>query len=266
MQSELLSPPERVATLRGMLQPFRHFWAVFVISLIVVVGVVVTGRLLAGSSSWAAGELSVDQAISRGHLPALDAVALAIEWILSPALGLVIIVLVSVGVYLKSRDRMVTLTFALVVGGGWLSSELIKILVHRARPDFRMLAHPLSTEANFASFPSGHTCLATALAVGFVLLLRGRPGQKWAVVFGGAGVVIVAFSRIYVGAHYPTDVIASIVYTTAAMVAFLAAWNRWLAAPVARLVEPRAPCRRRISAHLLAPPTCAYPRSHERDR
>jgi membrane-associated phospholipid phosphatase len=217
-----------------MLQPFRHFWAVFVISLIVVVGVVVAGRLLAGSASWATGELSVDQAISRGHLPALDAIALAIEWVLSPLLGLVIVVLVSAGVFLKTRDLMVALTFALVVGGGWLSSELIKILVHRARPDFRMLAHPLSTEANFASFPSGHTCLATALAVGFVLLLRGRTAQRWALVLGTVGVLIVASSRVYVGAHYPTDVIAAIVYTTAAMVAFLAVWNQWLAAPVAR--------------------------------
>lgn len=217
-----------------MLQPFRHFWAVFVISLIVVVGVVVAGRLLAGSPSWASGELSVDQTISRGHLPALDAIALAIEWVLSPLLGLVIVVLVSVGVFLKTRDLMVALTFALVVGGGWLSSELIKVLVHRARPDFRMLAHPLSTEANFASFPSGHTCLATALAVGFVLLLRGRRAQRWAVVLGTVGVLIVASSRVYLGAHYPTDVIAAIVYTTAAMVAFLAVWNQWLAAPVAR--------------------------------
>jgi membrane-associated phospholipid phosphatase len=234
MQSETLAPPERAASFSGMLQPFRHFWAVFLISLIAVVGVVVAGRLLAGSASWAAGELSVDQAISRGHLPALDAIALAIEWVLSPTLGLVIVVLVSVGVYLKTRDRMVTLTFALMVGGGWLSSELIKILAHRARPDFRMLAHPLSTEANFASFPSGHTCLATVLAVGFVLLLRGHAAQRCAVLIGTLGVLIVASSRIYVGAHYPTDVIAAIVYTTAAMLAFLAAWNRWLAAPVAR--------------------------------
>lgn len=225
---------ERPLNGRGILEPFRRYLTVLIVCVAVVVAVIVVARVLAISPSWAQTELPFDQFLSRHHISVLDTVALSIRWLLSPVPGLVIVLLVSIAVLIKTRDWIVSVTFALAVGGGWLSSEIVKIIVHRARPDFHLLAHPLSTEANFASFPSGHTCLATALAVGFVLLLRGRPGQKWAVVIGTAGVLIVAWSRLYIGEHYPTDVLGSIIYTTAIMIAFLAVWTQWVAAPLKR--------------------------------
>lgn len=235
MPSATLTSPERRSHARGILDPFRRNLTILIVSVTVVLLVIIAARLMAGSTGWAQTELPVDQFLSRHHVAALDAVALGIQWLLSPVPGLILVVLVSAAVFVKTRDGMVAVTFALVVGGGWLSAELVKIIVHRARPDYHLLAHPLSTEANFDSFPSGHTCLAVALAVGFVLLLRGRPGQKWAVVIGAVGVLVVGLSRLYIGAHYPTDILGSIIYTTAIMIAFLAVWNQWVAAPVAHL-------------------------------
>lgn len=241
MPSPTVAPVDRSSRHRGMLEPLHRFRTVIVIGVAVILVLIVVAKAAAASASWARVELPFDQALSRGHVPALDTLSLTIEWLLSPVQGLVIVVLVSLIVLWKTRDRMVFLTFLLVVAGGWLSSELVKIVVHRARPDYHLLAHPLSTEVNFASFPSGHTCLATALAVGFVLLLRGRPIQKWAIVFGAVGVLIVAWSRLYIGAHYPSDVLGSMIYTTAAMLVFLAVWNQWLRAPLERaLTRPRA--------------------------
>ena len=228
------------------LQPFRRFWPIVVLCVVLVVLVVAGGWVIAGSPGWAHTELPVDQALSRGHAPALDAVALIIRTVLSPVPGLVIVALVSACVLLKTRDWMVSVTFALMVGGGWLSSELVKLLVHRARPDYHLLAHPLSTEANFASFPSGHTCLITALVLGFVLLLRGHRAQKWVIVGGVAAVLIVAWSRLYIGEHYPSDVIAAVLYTSAVMVLFLAVWNRWAVQPLeAAMRGQRVPARSR---------------------
>lgn len=209
------------------MQPFRNFWPIVTVGVVLVVIVVAGGWVLAGSPGWAHTELPVDQALSRGHVPFLDAVALTIRAVLAPIPGLIIVAVVSVGVLLKTRDWIVSVTFALIVGGGWLSSELVKLLVHRARPDFLLLAHPLSTEANFASFPSGHTCLITALALGLVLLLRGHRAQKWVIAGGAAAVLVVAWSRLYIGEHYPSDVIAAVLYSSAVMVLFLAVWNRW---------------------------------------
>jgi undecaprenyl-diphosphatase len=209
--------------------------AVAAVAIGVVLVVVVLARVMAGSPDWNHMELGVDQAFSLHHAAALNAIALAIAWILSPIHGLILLLLICAGVWWRVRDPLVSLTFALVVLGGWLSSELIKIVVHRARPDFHLLAHPLSFETSFDSFPSGHTCLATALAVGFIFLLRGRRWQRTAVILGALFVVVVALSRLYIGAHYPTDIIGSMLYTTAAMTAFLAIWNRWLAPLVAPL-------------------------------
>lgn len=220
---------------RRLTAPFAHTVAVAAVAIGVVVVVVVLARVMAGSPGWNHMELGVDQAFSLHHAAALNAIALAIAWVLSPIHGLILLLLVCAGVWWRVRDPLVSLTFALVVLGGWLSSELIKIVVHRARPDFHLLAHPLSFETSFDSFPSGHTCLATALAVGFIFLLRGRRWQRPAVVLGALFVVVVALSRLYIGAHYPTDIIGSMIYTTAAMTAFLAIWNRWLVPLVAPL-------------------------------
>ncbi len=196
---------------------------------LVIITLIVVSTLLARSTPWTHTELSVDQFASRNHLPVLDVIALTIKWLLAPVQGLVIVAAVSIGVFWKSQERVVSITFALVVSAGWLSSSVAKTLVHRARPDFRLLANPLSTEENFASFPSGHVALATALAVGCVLLLRRHPAQKWAIAIGAVGVTIVAWSRVYSGEHYPTDVLGSVIFTPSLMIAVLATWNHLLA-------------------------------------
>ena len=154
MRSTTTYRVDRATTLGGLVQPFRQFWPIVVMCVVLITVVVPGGLAIAGSSAWSGGELPVDQALSRGSTPVRDVVALGVRAVLSPIPGLIILFLVSVGVLLKTRDWLVSVTFALMVGGGWLSSELVKLLVHRARPDYHLLAHPLSTEANFVVFPA----------------------------------------------------------------------------------------------------------------
>ena len=96
--------------------------------------------------------------------------------------------------------------FALLMLGASGLSEITKLLVQRARPEeFR-----LATATGY-SFPSGHALLATCLYGGLVLLLwrsARRPGSRVALV-AGAGILAftMGISRIYLGVHYPTDVI-----------------------------------------------------------
>jgi membrane-associated phospholipid phosphatase len=107
------------------------------------------------------------------------------------------------------RQRRLAVELLLGILTLWLCVELIKTLVERTRP-FLALAgtRVIGWRERGKSFPSGHTCQAffmtTLLAQHFQLnaLLGG-------ILYGIA--ITVAVTRIYVGAHYPRDVIAGAV-------------------------------------------------------
>lgn len=220
----------------GILAPIARFRPTVIVSVGAIALVIALGIAVAHSSAFARFELPIDQAISRHHVGLFDSVALVIEWLFSPVQAFVILVVASVITLIVRRSWTIGITFALVVLGGWLGSEAVKLIVHRARPDYHLLAHPLVLEHNFASFPSGHTCAVTALGVGLVFLFRGTPTLRWLAPLVVLSLLVVAFSRVYVGAHYPTDVIAALIYTPAVMITFLALWNRWVAASLLKRI------------------------------
>ena len=77
--------------------------------------------------------------------------------------------------------------------------EKIKIL-RVIEPD----AHPMDISAQGYSFPSGHSANAASVYVAIARELK----KKWATVLAVALPLLVGFSRVVVGAHYPTDVMA----------------------------------------------------------
>ncbi|GHF94147.1 phosphatidylglycerophosphatase B [Deinococcus piscis] len=105
--------------------------------------------------------------------------------------------------YLGRRAALFTLLgpgSAVAVGG------LMKLVFSRPRPEL----WPRLVEETSASFPSGHATMGAALATWAVLLLWPRLGQtRWLVLLAGllyAG--MMGFSRIVLGVHYPSDVLA----------------------------------------------------------
>ena len=89
--------------------------------------------------------------------------------------------------------------------GLFVTNLTIKPLVMRPRPwlvieNFTALV----AEHDPNSFPSGHSCCAFAFGMALYLTLP----QKWARVTALVAAVIMALSRLYVGVHYPSDVIA----------------------------------------------------------
>jgi membrane-associated phospholipid phosphatase len=94
--------------------------------------------------------------------------------------------------------------------GGMALNTLLKLAFHRERPTLSGLASALQTY----SFPSGHALAATVLygvfAAYAIRNLRSAPART-AVLIGAALIVaLVAFSRIYLGVHYLSDVLAAI--------------------------------------------------------
>ncbi|MEO8247313.1 MAG: phosphatase PAP2 family protein [Chloroflexota bacterium] len=115
---------------------------------------------------------------------------------------------VLVGLVEVVRGRAwVGVTAAAAIGLGALANSTIKLVVARPRPD---VLTPIVVEPGY-SFPSGHS-LSAMVAYGVIAVLVARSGlPRWAraVIIGLlAGLVaMVGLSRVYLGAHYPTDVI-----------------------------------------------------------
>ncbi len=125
--------------------------------------------------------------------------------------GIAVLTLLVVGVvfYLLSVGKRGT---ALLVGGavgsGAILSALLKLGFDRPRPD--LVAH--LSHAYSSSFPSGHAMLSavTYLTLG-VLLARAHERRRTKIIVMTYGVtltVLIGLSRIYLGVHWPTDVMA----------------------------------------------------------
>lgn len=106
----------------------------------------------------------------------------------------------------KKRLSALLLVFGLL--GGVTLSEGLKALFERARPPEQFQA----VETINASFPSGHALLSTVFYLSLaVMLSRAFPRRRLKVYVIGVGVVIavlVGLTRIYLGAHWATDVFA----------------------------------------------------------
>jgi undecaprenyl-diphosphatase len=122
--------------------------------------------------------------------------------------------------------------------------EGVKAAVARERPD---LLEPILVEHGF-SFPSGHATLSmAAYGILAVLILRSRlprPVRGTVVIVLAVLVVLVGISRIWLGVHYPTDVIAG--WTTGALVvAAFAALTRGVSTEPAAVAVDADPGARR---------------------
>jgi undecaprenyl-diphosphatase len=109
---------------------------------------------------------------------------------------------------LLTKRRAAALWVAASVGGGVLLSNVLKHSFDRPRPD--LVAH--SVRVFTSSFPSGHAMLSavTFLTLG-VLLASIHNSWRVKVFFLGIAIfltVIVGVTRVYLGVHYPTDVLA----------------------------------------------------------
>ncbi|HXH83451.1 MAG TPA: phosphatase PAP2 family protein [Candidatus Tectomicrobia bacterium] len=127
---------------------------------------------------------------------------------------------------------------AIASGGGLALSTALKMGFARDRPDVVPHLAPVLT----ASFPSGHTMVAAVvyLTLGALLavVLPRRRVKAYTVAIAFVLVLLIGISRVYLGVHYPSDVLAGL---TAGLAWALLCWfvARWLAAR--RAITPGRP-------------------------
>jgi undecaprenyl-diphosphatase len=127
------------------------------------------------------------------------------EWI-----GVILFLLVVFFVWKRWWPSLVTLIVA--VPGGMLLNELVKVVVHRHRP---FVDGPFVDWSGY-SFASGHTIGATLLygqlALFILPMIKGRRWRTLTVSSAALLIALVGFSRIALGAHFLTDVLAAILF------------------------------------------------------
>jgi membrane-associated phospholipid phosphatase len=127
------------------------------------------------------------------------------EWI-------AVVLSVAVLLFVFKRWWLSLATLVVAVPGGMLLNELVKVLVHRHRP----FVDGWFVDWSGYSFASGHTIGATLLygqlALFLVPAIKSRRGRV--LLFSAATLVValVGFSRIALGAHYVTDVLAGMFF------------------------------------------------------
>jgi len=147
----------------------------------------------------------------------------------------------------RRRWRRLT-TLVVCVGGGLTLNVLMKLAFQRARP---VLDDPLLTLTSY-SFPSGHVAGSTlmyGLIVAWAFTRTGRPVIRAAVVVAAAAAVgLVAYTRLYLGVHFLSDVAAAFAEGVAWLALCLGALTAfWRRAPVA---SPAAACADQAPAAL----------------
>lgn len=213
--------------------PLPRFW--FLWAAILTTAVLALGITMRSVPALSAADLSVDQTFSNNHSLPLTVLAVILNIVFGPVAGAVLVLGTSLFQLLVLRSPAEALLFALTVGWGWFACQLFKVIIGRQRPDPGALVDPLVPEPVSNSFPSGHTSLAIALAIGAYFLVRGTRWAKPTAWAGGILATTVAWSRVYIGAHYPTDVFASFLATPAAILLFVWLWNRYAPRFLARL-------------------------------
>lgn len=139
--------------------------------------------------------------------PALTALMTLITDIGSP-LALALATVVAAAILFRRHEPLRYLVLA--VPAGALLNVVVKHLVHRHRPTF---VDPIEVLTTY-SFPSGHAMAATLLygTIAVVIMRKVRDGRWRAVALLAAAlmIVLVAFSRMYLGVHYLSDVVAGV--------------------------------------------------------
>jgi membrane-associated phospholipid phosphatase len=155
-------------------------------------------------------DVEVTQAVQAYASRTLTTVMLVITHTHS-TIGGILISSAIVAWFLRNRLKSWALAFSLSVGGGMLLNVSLKNLFQRARPTFD---NPILTFTSYG-FPSGHTMLATtlygALCVFIISRVRSWFGRLLAFLVAAFLIGLVGFSRIYLGAHYLSDVLAAMV-------------------------------------------------------
>lgn len=184
--------------------------ALWLIAGAVFAAVEALGLVVSGNPAITTAETNAVIAVNGFHNPVFDAIARSIDVVFGPRFAVLVAVLAVVIAGVIGRSWWTALRMAVLIAVPWAAADVIKVIIQRPRPDMSLLAHPILVEPTTFSYPSGHTAFATALGMSAVVMLAGWRYRGGVIAVAAVIALTTAWSRMYLGAHYPSDVIGSL--------------------------------------------------------
>jgi membrane-associated phospholipid phosphatase len=156
--------------------------------------------LKAGATGW---DVSLFRILNEVP-PAVASVLTPLSYLFRPAGIVVVVVLIAGYVVAWTRSVLPVAAGAVAAGVAWALANLAKAIADRPRP-YQVVADAVLRQqpAHGTSFPSSHTAVTVAVVIALLPFLPR--------VLAGAAItyaVLVGWSRVYLGVHYPLDVLA----------------------------------------------------------
>ena len=130
------------------------------------------------------------------------------------------VLLIAIVVIVNSKDKKVPIWIILNLFFATALNQILKYIVQRNRPE----GYRLIDESGY-SFPSGHSMVSTAF-YGFLIYLvikkiKNKYLKDCLVILLGILIILIGFSRVYLGVHYASDVIAGFFISIAYLILFV---------------------------------------------
>ena len=137
------------------------------------------------------------------------------------------ILLIAVALLAYARRWRSAISLALIVLGGRIAVEALKLAIERPRPHFS----PYPVEIASLSFPSGHAANSMITFLALALIVAPARYRAAAVAAATSASVLIGSTRPLLGVHWPSDVVGGWAFGIAWVVIGVELSRRWIATP-----------------------------------